>query len=55
MTNEDFIAALSSAGITLTAEQVHQFEIYYEMLVTTNEHVNLTAITEKRGVSKTLL
>ncbi|MCT4383468.1 16S rRNA (guanine(527)-N(7))-methyltransferase RsmG [Leuconostoc suionicum] len=50
MTNEDFIEALSSAGITLTTQQVRQFERYYELLVATNEHVNLTAITEKKDV-----
>ena len=55
MTNEDFIEALSSAGITLTTQQVRQFERYYELLVATNEHVNLTAITEKRRVLKTFL
>ena len=50
MTNEDFIEALNSAGITLTTQQVRQFERYYELLVATNEHVNLTAITEKKDV-----
>lgn len=50
MTNEDFIEALSSAGITLTTQQLRQFERYYELLVATNEHVNLTAITEKKDV-----
>ncbi len=32
--------------IALSAKQIHQFQIYYEMLVETNKVMNLTAITE---------
>jgi len=36
--------------MTLTDAQLAQFEQYYELLVTTNASVNLTAITEKSEV-----
>ena len=42
--------ALKQAGMTLTDAQLAQFEQYYELLVTTNDSVNLTAITEKSEV-----
>ena len=50
MTNEDFMNALKQAGMTLSDAQLAQFEQYYELLVTTNASVNLTAITEKSEV-----
>lgn len=50
MTVEAFIAALKKAGILLTETQVKQFHQYYGLLVETNEHVNLTAITEQHEV-----
>ncbi len=50
MTVEEFILAVKNAGITLTKHQIQQFEDYFNMLIATNEHVNLTAITEKNDV-----
>ena len=50
MTVEEFILAVKNAGITLTKHQIQQFEDYFDMLIATNEHVNLTAITEKNDV-----
>ncbi|WP_294977145.1 16S rRNA (guanine(527)-N(7))-methyltransferase RsmG [uncultured Leuconostoc sp.] len=50
MTVEEFILAVKNAGITLTKHQIKQFEDYFDMLIATNEHVNLTAITEKNDV-----
>ncbi|MBZ5986047.1 16S rRNA (guanine(527)-N(7))-methyltransferase RsmG [Leuconostoc gelidum] len=50
MTVEKFILAVKNAGITLTKHQIQQFEDYFNMLIATNEHVNLTAITEKNDV-----
>ncbi|MGX7043130.1 16S rRNA (guanine(527)-N(7))-methyltransferase RsmG [Leuconostoc holzapfelii] len=50
MTVDEFISALKNAGMTLTEKQIQQFEQYYALLVATNEHVNLTAITEKNDV-----
>ena len=53
MTPEEFRRALQDHGIELTDQQMTQFAIYYEDLVATNEHVNLTAITDqKRSLSQ---
>ena len=41
-----FEKALSQLDIQLSDEQIHQFMVYYEMLVETNKVMNLTAITE---------
>lgn len=46
----EFIQALKKQGITLTDQQIEQFEKYYEMLVKWNEKVNLTSITDKNAV-----
>ncbi len=43
---EKFEKALSQLDIQLSDEQIHQFMVYYEMLVETNKVMNLTAITE---------
>lgn len=37
-------------GITLTEQQIFQFETYYELLIKKNKVMNLTAITEKDDV-----
>ncbi len=37
-------------GLTLTPEQVHQFQAYFESLVEWNRRVNLTAITDPEAV-----
>ena len=50
MTIEQFIAALSEHNIQVTDAQIDQFEAYFALLVATNEHVNLTTITEKSEV-----
>ncbi len=50
MTEEEFIEALKDKGISLTKEQLNQFERYYEVLVEWNEKMNLTNITEKKEV-----
>lgn len=34
-------------NITLSQQQMDQFELYYEMLIEKNKVMNLTAITEK--------
>ncbi|WML42471.1 16S rRNA (guanine(527)-N(7))-methyltransferase RsmG [Neobacillus sp. PS3-40] len=47
---KQFEANLKEKGILLTAQQLQQFEIYYETLVEWNEKMNLTAITEKEDV-----
>lgn len=38
------------AGINLTEEQLKKFEKYYEILVSYNQKVNVTAITEKEEI-----
>jgi 16S rRNA (guanine527-N7)-methyltransferase len=47
---KQFEDSLKEKGIILTAEQLKQFELYYETLVEWNEKMNLTAITEKDEV-----
>lgn len=37
-------------GITLSAEQLRMFDIYYQILIEYNEHTNLTRITEREDV-----
>jgi 16S rRNA (guanine527-N7)-methyltransferase len=50
MNEEQFVEALKEKGINLTAEQIHQFKIYFELLVEWNEKMNLTAITDLQSV-----
>lgn len=45
-----FKSKLEEKGITLSAEQLQQFETYYELLVEWNEKMNLTSITDKKEV-----
>ncbi|UXR73917.1 16S rRNA (guanine(527)-N(7))-methyltransferase RsmG [Staphylococcus sp. IVB6238] len=41
---------LDEHGMTLSDKQKQQFETYYDMLVTWNDKINLTSITEKHEV-----
>lgn len=50
MNEETFFNALYNKGIQLTEDQLKQFELYYELLVSWNEKMNLTAITNKEEV-----
>lgn len=50
MNPEQFQRVLADHGIDLSAKQLQQFADYYQMLVKTNEHVNLTRITEENEV-----
>ena len=50
MNKETFIKELKKMNITLTTEQLNQFEKYYEILVIENEKYNLTAIIRKEDV-----
>jgi 16S rRNA (guanine527-N7)-methyltransferase len=47
---EQFEANMREKGITLSRDQLDQFEVYYETLVEWNEKMNLTAITDKAEV-----
>lgn len=50
LTPELFKSKLAEKGFILTQEQMEQFAKYYELLVTWNEKMNLTALTEKEEV-----
>ncbi|MNO38716.1 Ribosomal RNA small subunit methyltransferase G [compost metagenome] len=45
-----FTALLQAQGITLTPNQLEQFELYFKELVSWNEKMNLTGITERDQV-----
>ncbi len=40
------ISYLSSYNVSVTDDQIHQLDTYYEMIIETNKSLNLTAITE---------
>lgn len=50
MTPEEFTAALAAAGIVLSAQQQAQFATYFTYLVSENQKMNLTAITDVKEV-----
>ena len=50
MNIEQFNVMLLEKGITLSEEQLNQFNQYFHTLVEWNEKMNLTAITEKEEV-----
>jgi 16S rRNA (guanine527-N7)-methyltransferase len=50
MRPDQFYDALLEHDIKLSNQQLAQFERYYELLVATNEYVNLTTITDKPAV-----
>ncbi|AIQ38614.1 16S rRNA (guanine(527)-N(7))-methyltransferase RsmG [Paenibacillus sp. FSL R5-0345] len=49
-TEIQFTQLLQERGITLTAEQLEQFDLYYKELVSWNKKMNLTGITEREQV-----
>lgn len=49
---ESFKKDLYELGIDLSEQQIVQFQKYYELLVSWNEKMNLTAITKKEEVYK---
>ncbi|KRM76870.1 16S rRNA (guanine(527)-N(7))-methyltransferase RsmG [Secundilactobacillus collinoides] len=50
MNDSQFQTALAAHDITLSDAQMTQFDQYYELLVETNKHLNLTTITERSDV-----
>ena len=50
MTPEDFYSSLETFNIQLSDTQKAQFKTYFEFLVSENEKINLTAITEENDV-----
>ena len=47
---EEFIIEVEKLGINLTKEQLKKLEHFYELLISWNEKMNLTRITEKEEV-----
>ena len=50
MSEKDFIDKVKGLGIDLNKEQLANLNTYYELLVSWNEKINLTAITNKEDV-----
>lgn len=50
MDKKEFQEKLLEKGISLSSDQMAQFELYFETLIDWNEKINLTAITEKEEV-----
>ena len=50
MTQSDFIERVKELGLDVTEDKLYKLEKYYELLVSWNEKINLTAITEKNDV-----
>lgn len=50
MTKEEFIKSLAEIKINLNDEQLDKLNKYYELLIETNKHMNLTTITEESEV-----
>ena len=50
MTEQQFIEEVSKLGITLSKGQLKQLNQFYEILIETNQYMNLTRITDKKDV-----
>lgn len=50
MTENNFYEELEKININLTNNQKEQFKKYYDLLISWNEKINLTAITDKNDV-----
>ena len=50
MNPQQFQQALADHGIDLSQQQLQQFQTYYQELVTVNQQLNLTSITEESEV-----
>ncbi|WP_339148256.1 MULTISPECIES: 16S rRNA (guanine(527)-N(7))-methyltransferase RsmG [unclassified Sutcliffiella] len=50
MNKEQFVSLLEEKGISLSPQQLSQFDTYYKLLVEWNEKMNLTAITDEEEV-----
>ena len=46
----DFVGLAKDLGIELTSEMLHQYQTYYEFLISENEKINLTGIVDIDGV-----
>lgn len=50
MTENEFKEFLSSINVNLTEQQFLELNKYYEILISANQNINLTGITEKKDV-----
>ncbi|MGX8679829.1 MAG: 16S rRNA (guanine(527)-N(7))-methyltransferase RsmG [bacterium] len=50
MKEQEFVQALKKQGLEISNDQLEQFRTYYHLLVSWNEKMNLTAITDEEGV-----
>ena len=50
MNKEHFIKELEKLNINITNDILEKLDTYYKMLISYNEKVNLTAITEEKDV-----
>ncbi len=50
MNKEEFIKEVAKLGINMTEEQLNQLDQFYKILVTENEKINLTRITNEKEV-----
>ena len=50
MNKEDFIKELKKINIEISKEQIDKLDKFYELLISWNEKINLTAITKKEDV-----
>src|SRR5699024_3921638 len=50
MNEEQFIQELEAKGISLTPQQIKQFQLYFKTLIEWNEKINLTGLTDQEDV-----
>ena len=50
MNEEQFIRELEAKGISLTSQQIKQFQLYFKTLIEWNQNINLTGLTDKEDV-----
>ncbi len=51
MFRDDLATQLKAFGISVTDQQLDDFQLFYEMLIETNKYLNLTAITDPHEVA----
>ncbi|WP_302359846.1 16S rRNA (guanine(527)-N(7))-methyltransferase RsmG [uncultured Megasphaera sp.] len=51
MFGSELESALTAMGLSVTEEQLRQFDVFHEQLIETNKVMNLTAITEPKEVA----
>ena len=51
MFRSELQSALTAMGLSITEDQLRQFDVFQEALIETNKVMNLTAITEPKEVA----